>query len=74
LLRLSGELEIADLAVRLGRFGRLGGRHSHDILYVVENLRRRKERGEVGGGTFTKVESYLLATGIHGDVPLIIET
>jgi len=73
LLLLSTEPEIPDLAIRLGRCGRLGGRHSRDILYVVENLRRWEERGEAGGRSFTKVESYLLATGIHGDIPLIIE-
>src|ERR1700739_3507731 len=73
LLLLSGELEIADLAVRLGRSGRLGWRHSRDILYVVENLRRWEERGEAGRRALTQVESYLLAASVHGDVPLIVE-
>src|ERR1700746_1742673 len=73
LLLLSSELEIADLAVRLGRSGRLGWRHSRDILYVVENLRRWEERGEAGRRALTQVESYLLAASVHGDVPLIVE-
>ena len=73
LLLLSTELEIPDLAIRLGRIGRLGWRHSRDVLHVVEDLGRWEKWGESVRRAFTKVESYLLATGIHGDIPLIIE-
>jgi hypothetical protein len=72
-LLLGAELEIADLAVRRGRSGRLGRRHSRDVLHVVEDLRRRQEPGEASRGAVTEVESYLLAAGVHGDVPLIVE-
>jgi hypothetical protein len=73
LLLLRTELEIAYLAVRLGRCGRLGGRYSGNILHVIENLGRREERGEAGRGAFTEVESDLLAAPVHSDVPLIIK-
>src|ERR1700730_8942430 len=72
-LLLGAELEIADLAVRRDRGGRLSGRHSRDVLHVVEDLRRREEPGEAGRGAYTEVESYLLAAGVYGDVPLIVE-
>src|SRR6202011_4941764 len=72
-LLLGAELEIADLAVRRGRGGRLGRRHSRDVLHVVEDLGRRQEPGVAGRGAIAEVESYLLAAGVHGDVPLIVE-
>ena len=73
LLLLSSELEIADLAVRLGRLGRFGGWDSRDVLHIVEDLGRREQRSIAGWRAFTEVEGYLLTTGVHGNVPLVIK-
>src|SRR6266481_8719165 len=72
-LLLGTKLEIADLTVRLGRRSCLGGRHSLDILNVVEDLGWREESGVAGRRTLAEVESDLLGIGVHRDVSLIVE-
>src|SRR5258707_12319925 len=67
------KLEIADLTVRLGRRSCLGGRHSLDILNVVEDLGWREESGVAGRRALAEVESDLLGIGVHRDVSLIVE-
>src|SRR6202035_1340299 len=39
----------------------------------VDDLRRRKERIVAGRRAFPEVKSYLLAVGVYGDIPLIVE-
>jgi hypothetical protein len=41
-LLLRTELEIADLAIRLGRGSGLGRRHSGNVLHVLQDLGRRE--------------------------------
>src|SRR6202011_2448095 len=58
-LLLRVELEIADLTIGLGRGSCLGGRDSSDVLDVVEDLGRRKERRVAGRRALAEVERNL---------------
>src|SRR5258708_9663968 len=72
-LLLRVELEIADLTIGLGRGSCLGGRDSSDVLDVVEDLGRRKERSVAGRRALAEVECDLLAARVHSDVPFVVK-
>src|SRR5258708_38394463 len=72
-LLLRVELEIADLTIGLDRGSCLRGRHACDVLDVVEDLGRRKERSVAGRRALAEVECKLFAARVHSDVPFGVE-